>query len=303
MEWTQLRVECDIKDLETVTAIMSMIDNGLMIEDYSDVAEGVNAIYGELLDEELINKDKSRAAVSVYISQERNLSEIMSAVKQLIENSGVKTEISTSGLSEKDWAECWKKYYKPIEIGEKLVIVPMWEDYTPGPGKVTVKMDPGMAFGTGTHETTALCAEMIEKHLPENARVLDVGTGSGILAIICSKLGAREVDALDIDENAVRVAKENCVANGVSNINCRQSDLIADAKGKYDVICANIVADIVIRMSENVGSFLATGGTVIVSGIIETQAERVLKAFSEKGFVCFDKADKNDWNAFVFKKS
>ena len=174
MQWIQLKATGKTEDLEIISAVMSMVSSSLMIEDYSDVAEGVNAIYGELLDKELINKDKSRAAVSVYISQERNLSEIMSAVKQLIENSGVKTEISTSGLSEKDWAECWKKYYKPIEIGEKLVIVPMWEEYTPGPGKVTVKMDPGMAFGTGTHETTALCAEMIEKHLPENARVLDV---------------------------------------------------------------------------------------------------------------------------------
>ena len=135
------------------------------------------------------------------------------------------------------------------------------------------------------------------------ARVLDVGTGSGILAIICSKLGASEVDALDIDENAVRVAKENCKANGVDNISCRQSDLIANAQGKYSFICANIVADIVIRMSGDVGKYLEEDGIVILSGIINSQAERVEKAFGEKGFRLLEKTEKNDWNAFVFGKT
>ena len=150
MEWTQVRAECDIKDLETLTAIMSMTENSLMIEDYSDVSEGVNAIYGELLDEELLKKDKNRAAVSVFIPKEKNLSEALESMRDLIADSGIKVEITTCGLDEKDWADSWKKYYKPINIGKKLVIVPMWEDYSHGSDKVTVRMDPGMAFGTGT---------------------------------------------------------------------------------------------------------------------------------------------------------
>lgn len=302
MSWTQIRVECALKDLDTVTAVMSMIDNGLMIEDYSDVTEGMNAIYGELLDEEIINKDKTKAAVSVYLSEDRNVPETLMLIKSRFEELKVEVDVQTLGLKEEDWANCWKKYYKPIHIGKRVVIVPMWEDYKAKDGEVTVSMDPGMAFGTGTHETTALCAEMIEKYMPAGVRALDVGTGSGILAILESKLGAATVEALDIDHNAVKVAKENCEANGVSNVICKQSDLIAEANGIYGFISANIVADIIIRMAENVGNYLLSGGLLVVSGIIEPQAEQVVSVFKQKGFALKDKIDKNDWNAFVFCK-
>ncbi|MBQ9692048.1 MAG: 50S ribosomal protein L11 methyltransferase [Clostridia bacterium] len=302
MSWTQIRVECALKELDTVTAVMSMIDNGLMIEDYSDVTEGMNAIYGELLDEEIINKDKTRAAVSIYLSEDRSVPETLMLIKSRFDALKVEVKIETIGLKEEDWANCWKKYYKPIHIGEKVVIVPMWEEYEAEADEVTVKMDPGMAFGTGTHETTALCAEMIEKYMPKGVRALDVGTGSGILAILESKLGAGAVEALDIDHNAVKVAKENCEANGVSNVVCKQSDLIAEAQGIYGFISANIVADIIIRMAGNVGNYMVPGGILVVSGIIEPQAEQVISVFKSSGFALKDKIDKNDWNAFAFVK-
>lgn len=303
MNWTQLRVSCDIKDLDTVSAVMSMVENGLMIEDYSDVTEGLNAIYGELLDEEIIKKDKTRAAVSVYLSEDKNVPEILSSLKDKFDGLKIKVELETIGLKEDDWAECWKKYYKPLHIGKNIVIVPAWEDYEAKETDVIVKIDPGMAFGTGTHETTALCAELIEKHMPKGKRVLDVGTGSGILAVLASKLGAGEIEALDIDPNAVKAAKENCIANNALNVTCRQSDLIRAASGKYDFISANIVADIIIRMSENVADYVVDGGILIVSGIIETQADEVSNALTAKGFTLIDKLDKNDWNAFAFVKN
>ena len=303
MSWTQIRCECDLKDLDTVVAVMSMVDNGLMIEDYSDVADGMNAIYGELLDEEIINKDKTKGAVSVYLGQDRNAPETIEMLRSRFMELGVEVSITTVGLNEDDWANCWKKYYKPVEIGKAVAIVPMWVDYENKENRVIVRMDPGMAFGSGTHETTALCAEFIEKYITAGVRALDVGTGSGILAILASKLGAATVDALDIDANAVRVAAENCEQNGVSNIRCLQSDLIRSASGKYDFISANIVADIIIRMAENVGDYLKDDGLLVVSGIIERQAEQVLGVFADKGFVLVDKMDKNDWNAFVFRKA
>lgn len=303
MDWTQLRVSCDVKDLDTVSAVMSMVDNGLMIEDYSDVTEGLNAIYGELLDEEIIKKDKTKAAVSVYLSEDRSVPEIISSLKDRFDGLKLKVGIETLGLKEEDWAECWKKYYKPLRIGKHIVIVPAWEDYAAKEDDVIVKIDPGMAFGTGTHETTSLCAELIEKYMPKGVRALDVGTGSGILAVIASKLGAREVEALDIDPNAVRAAKENCAANGALNITCRQSDLIRAASGRYAFISANIVADIILRMSENVTDYLEDGGILIVSGIIETQAKDVCDALAEKGLTLIDKLSKNDWNAFAFVKN
>lgn len=302
MEWTQLRAECALCDLETVTAVMSMIDNSLMIEDYSDVADGMNAIYGELLDEEIINKDKTRGAVSVYLSEERNVFEISSLLRERLSSLGISADISTVGIKEEDWADCWKQYYKPLHIGRNVVIVPAWEEYKASGSEVIVKIDPGMAFGTGTHETTALCAEMIEKYLTAGDRVLDVGTGSGILAVLASKLSAREVDARDIDPSAVKAAKENCEFNNAGNVRCMQSDLIASAEGVYDLISANIVADIIIRMSENTAPHLKRGGKLIVSGIIEPQSGEVIDAFVKKGFALRDRADKNDWNSFVFEK-
>ncbi len=301
MSWTQVRCECDLKDLDAVCAVMSMVENGLMIEDYSDVTEGLNAIYGELLDEEIMNKDKTRGAVSVYLSEDRNVPEEVSALKLKLEAMGLETDITTVGLREEDWSDCWKKYYKPLRIGKNVMIVPAWEDYTPLENDVIVRIDPGMAFGTGTHETTALCAELIEKYMKRGDRALDVGTGSGILAVLESKLGASEVDALDIDPSAVKAAKENCEANGVKNVRCMQSDLIRSADGRYDFISANIVADIIIRMSENTAEHLKPGGMLIVSGIIEPQAEQVINSFVTKGFTLVEKISKNDWNAFCFK--
>lgn len=302
MSWTQIRVECALTDLDTVCAVMSMVDNGLMIEDYSDVTDGMNAIYGELLDEEIIKKDKTKGAVSIYLSEDKNAPETIEMLKSRFASLGVKVSVSAVGLNEEDWANCWKKYYKPVEIGKNIAIVPMWESYENTDKRVLVRMDPGMAFGTGTHETTALCAELIERYITAGVRALDVGTGSGILAILASKLGAKEVDALDIDANAVKVAIENCEQNGVNNVRCLQSDLIRSASGKYDFISANIVADIIIRMAENVGDYLADDGVLVVSGIIEPQAEQVVSVFAAKGMTLVDKLDKNDWNAFVFKK-
>lgn len=303
MSWTQIRCECELTKLDTVAAVMSMVENGLMIEDYSDVTEGMNAIYGELLDEEIIKKDKTKGAVSVYLSEDKNAIETINMLNDRFMSLGVNVNITAIGLNEEDWANCWKKYYKPVEIGKNVAIVPMWESYDNKDGKVIVRMDPGMAFGTGTHETTALCAELIEKYITAGVRALDVGTGSGILAILASKLGAGSVEALDIDANAVKVAAENCEQNDVTNVTCLQSDLIRSASGKYDFISANIVADIIIRMAENVGDYLKDDGILVVSGIIEPQAEQVVSVFAGKGFKLVDKLDKNDWNAFVFKKA
>lgn len=300
--WTQIKIDCDITDLDTVCAIAGMIDNGLMIEDYSDVREGVNAIYGELLGEEILEKDPTKAAVSVFLPETRSVPEAMAFLRDRLRIAEINASVETVGVKESDWADCWKKYYKPVHIGNKIVIVPAWEEYTPADGEFTVSMDPGMAFGTGTHETTRLCATFIEKYLKAGMRVLDVGTGSGILAIIAAKLGANEIDAFDIDENAVGAAQKNCDQNGVGFIRCAVSDLIAEAKGEYDFVCANIVADIIIRMAPDVGAHMKKGGLLIVSGIIERQAEDTKAALIAGGLTLIDSLEENDWNSFVFTK-
>lgn len=299
-EWTQIRVACSIKDLDIVSAVMSMVDNGLVIEDATEI-DKMDTCYGELLDESMVNADRTVGAVSIYIPEERNPAECVAFIKERLTN--VKYELTLSGMKEEDWANSWKQYYHPVRIGHRLIVVPTWETYEEQPDDLVLKMDPGMAFGTGTHETTRLCATMLEEHIPQEAYVLDVGTGSGILAIAAAKLGARKVNAYDIDPVAVRVAEENCEVNGCRNITCGVSDLLKQvdrSEGGYDFVCANIVADILVRMAPDIAAYLKRGGKLAVSGVIDTQAERVKTALLNGGLTHLLTTAENDWNAMLF---
>jgi ribosomal protein L11 methyltransferase len=305
MKWIQFRVTCKAEDLDTVCAIMSMLDNGLMIEDYRDITEtGFNASYGELIDDSLLNADKTSVSVSLYIPETKNPNEYDSFIRERLGVRGTEYTSEFISLDEEDWANTWKQYYKPIKISDRLVIIPEWENYTLAADEVGIYIDPGMAFGTGTHETTRLCASLLDRYIPLGGRVLDVGTGSGILAVAASKLGAREVFACDIDPTAVKVARENCELNGVTNVRCEVSDLLRDVDttgGLYDLITANIVADIIVRLLVDVGKYLNKGGLLITSGIINTQVERVKNKAVECGFSIIDELKENDWIAYVLK--
>lgn len=305
MDWMQLKVTCKAEELDRVTAIMSMLDNSLMIEDYRDLEDGVNAIYGELIDENLKKADRTKAMVSLFVPETKNYHEYEMFLRERFTSLGIEFEIDYFGVNEEDWANAWKQYYKPIKTGERLVIVPAWEDYKPSEGEVTVLMDPGMAFGTGTHETTRLCAKLIELHMPRNARVLDIGTGSGILAIAESKLGASEVYACDIDPTAVKVARENCEANGVTNVKCEVADLLSGNEipgGRFDFASANIVADVIVRLAEQIGRYLKFGGEIITSGIIDERADEVVDAMEKNGFAMADALGENGWKALSFRR-
>ncbi|MBR6534671.1 MAG: 50S ribosomal protein L11 methyltransferase [Clostridia bacterium] len=302
MEYKQIRVVCHIDDLEQVCAVMSMVDNGLMIEDYSDIDENLKTMYGDLIDEQILNADKTKAAVSIFIPDERNPAEALSHLKTRFLELEIQTSVQVIGVKEEDWAGSWKKYYKPLRIGERLVVVPAWEKYDEKPGDLILKMDPGMAFGTGTHETTRLVAMLIEKYVKQGDVCLDLGTGSGILAIAASKLGAKSVNAYDIDPVAVRVAGENVRDNGIENIVCGKSDLFCGVEEKtYDLICANIVADIIIRMLPDVKKYLKSGGILITSGIIDERADEVLKAAEATPLVHLETREEKNWCAMVFK--
>ncbi len=301
MEWTQIKVTCKTADLDTVCAIVGMVDNGLQIEDYSDIETGLNTVYGELIDEALLHSDRTVASVSIYLAEEKSPAEALAFLKSRFLAASLEVSIEQNGVKEEDWAESWKQYYKPVLIGAHIVIVPMWEQYDAKAEDVIVRMDPGMAFGAGTHETTRLCAALLEKHLKQGETVLDVGTGSGILAILASKLGAGKVDAYDIDPVAVRVAKENVLENQAQGVTCGVSDLLKAVEGKYDFVCANIVADIIVRMAKDIADYMHTGGRLVTSGIIESQTQRVKEALLSTGaFTVIDDLTENDWHAFVF---
>lgn len=298
--WIQIKVKCASKDVDIVSSVMSMVDNGLMIEDFSDVETLLDGVYGDLIDESILEADKTKAAVSVFIPTLRSPAESELFIKQRLDDIGIEYEMLCDGVREEDWANSWKKYYKPIKTGKKVVIVPVWETYEPEDGEIIVLMDPGMAFGTGTHETTRLCANFVETYTTEGCTVLDVGCGSGILSIVAAKLGAKNCFACDIDPVAVRVATENTELNNTPNVTCAVSDLLKQApkiNGGYQIIVANIVADVIIRLAPDVGEYLADNGIFIVSGIIAERANEVLEALDKAGYKVEEERYENGWYA------
>jgi len=287
-------------------AVMSMVDNSLMVEDYSDVQQELDGVYGDLIDQELLERDRTVAAVSVFIPMEKSPAESEGFIRERLSVLHIPAEIECIGVHEEDWANSWKQYYKPIKTGEKLVIVPEWEEYDPTDGEIVVLMDPGMAFGTGTHETTRLCAMLLEKYVRPGDRMLDVGCGSGILAICAAKLGAGSCFACDIDPVAVRIAGENAALNQTAQVETGVSDLLAQAKkapGGYHICCANIVADVIIRLSPDIGAFMEPDGVLIVSGIITERAEETVSALKAAGWHLIDERRENGWFAGALKRN
>ena len=298
-QWTKLTVSTKTENMELASSVMSMLDNGLMIEDYSDFS--FSGMYGELVDETILNADTSLVKISIFICEEKPLGEYLSFLRERFAFSGIEYEIETDGLSEDDWAQSWKQYYKPIPLG-RVTIVPAWEEYEAKAGEVTISMDPGMAFGTGTHETTRLCLLLLQDEVQGGERVLDVGTGSGILSIAASKLGAKTANAYDIDPVAVKVARENVRDNGCEGVTVEVSDLLRGVDlsgGKYDLCVANIVADIILRMLPDVRTYLKDGAPLILSGIIAPSADAVRQGLSENGFTVEREITENDWVAML----
>lgn len=304
MKWIEFSVECEKAAQECVAA--SLLDysfNGVCIEDYSDI----ESCAWDYIDEDILKKDRNKSVVRIYLSAAGNLlrlsREITANVRKICKNSGFKVfGMKFIEVNDEDWISCWKKYYKTIKVTERLIIKPVWEEYSPKPGEVVVKLNPGSAFGTGMHESTRLCMEALDSVNIKGKRVLDLGCGSGILSVTSALLGADYVEAVDIDPNAVKTTHRNAELNGViEKINGHSGDLFSAVFGKYDVIMANIVADVVIKILSKAKNYINDDAVLIASGIIDTRADDVKKAARKKGFSIIGEKIDNDWYCFCFK--
>lgn len=299
MEWTEIIISIPRENLETAEAIAHMIvPYGFYVEDYATLLEEVMEItHMDLIDEELLQKDKTKALIHVYISPEENPAESVAFLRERLNEEGIPSELDTTGCDEMDWRNNWKQFFFPIPVGEKLLIRPTWRDeYDPGDRKV-INIDPGMAFGTGNHETTRLCLKCLEKYVADGHKVLDVGCGSGILSIAAVLLGAESAFGVDIDPTAVRTAIENAEMNNSSD-KCEfvAGNLTDKVSGTYNIVVANIVADAIIMLSQDVKNFMRDDSVYIMSGIIDSRKDEVLNAidkdfevietFEESGWVC-----------------
>ena len=302
MNWTEITVKIPIEYTDTAAAIANMtVPYGIYIEDYSDLeAKAEEIAHIDLIDEELINKDRTEALIHIYISECDNAAEALAFLKERLTAENIPFSCGAEGVNDADWSENWKKYFHATEIGDKLAIVPSWEEYDNKENRKILHIDPGAAFGTGTHATTSLCLSMLENYVAEGSKMLDIGCGSGILSIASVLLGAETAVGVDIDAQSVKTAKENAELNNVSGkTEYIVGDLADKINGKYNVVCANIVADVVIRLLGDVRAFMEENAVLLVSGIIDARENDVLAAAEKHGFKVKEKQYKDNWCAFA----
>lgn len=305
MDWTEITAKVPTDKTDEAAAIANMtVPYGIYIEDYTNLESDAEEIaHIDLIDDELVNKDRTHSIIHMYIAESDNAVEAVSYLRERFTACGIQNEIKCELVDDADWNENWKKYFKAFEIGEKLAVCPSWEEYDNKDSRTVISLDPGAAFGTGSHATTSLCLEILEKRVTNDTAVLDIGTGSGILAIAADLLGAKSAIGVDIDAQSVKTAIQNAEINGVSEkTEFLVGDLADKISGKYDIVCANIVADVVIRLFDNVADFMKKDGILIVSGIIDMRAAEVEKSAVEHGFTIAESLTREEWHAYVLTK-
>ena len=321
MNWIKLSINTLTEGIEALCGKLYSIGiTGLEIEDSNDFNDFLenSRQYWDYVDDELMSRSSSPTFVRVYITDNATGHEQYTAIKQALaelkesDSDGIfgTLEITSDSIREQDWAENWKQYYKPLTVGEKILIVPEWETAENTDGKVVFTINPGMSFGTGTHQSTQLCIESLEKHIKPGDSVLDLGCGSGILSIISMLLEADHALAIDIDPNAAKIARENAEKNNIDpqKYQTAAGNILTDgsvkelvAREQYDIILANIVADVIIGLCGDAKKALKQGGVFITSGIILERIDDVVSALENTGFEIINIAKKGEWASITAK--
>lgn len=304
--WAEIAITVKTEDIKTAGNIANMVvPYGIYIEDYSALEEDAAEIsHYDFIDDSLLHKDRTKGIIHIYINPHENPLEAVSFITERLNSEEIEHEIKTAACKTEDWVNNWKQYFHAMPIGEKLLIRPLWEKEYDTDGRIVLNIEPGLAFGTGSHPTTKLCLETLEKYIDENSTVLDIGCGSGILSIAALLLGAKSAFGVDIDKLAVKTAIENAKENGFGSpvfdaVNGNLSDKVS---GKYNVIVANIVADIIMQFNEEVSEFLEDGGIYITGGIIDIRKDEVVRSFEQNGFEIIANYEEKGWNVFVCRR-
>ncbi|HDF2677035.1 TPA: 50S ribosomal protein L11 methyltransferase [Clostridioides difficile] len=309
--WIEITIKTTTEAVEPITNILyEQGAGGAVIEEPKDfLFQKKNELDWDYVEEEVFKKnEEDDVLIKTYVSEEKNVMEFVEIIKQKVlglKDFGIdigEGSVSLDQVNEADWANAWKAYYKPTKVGQRVVVKPTWEDYAMQDGDLIIELDPGMAFGTGTHETTSMCIRELEKYVNKDSKVFDIGCGSGILAIAAAKLGAKEVVAVDLDEVAVKVAKENVLENKVEkSVSVMHGNLTDVIKDKADVIVANIIADIIKILAKDVQNFMKEDAIFISSGIILDKVEEVKESLIENGFEIVEVQKLGEWSAIVSK--
>lgn len=309
MKWCEISIQTSHEAVELIAEIFRDLGaSGVVIEDPELVNDYITSGKWDYTDIPIAKETEvvvEKAYLPVNGELEGRIQTLQQEIKAL-ESRGVNTApavLTTAELQDEDWSDTWKQYFHTEKPGERVVIKPTWEEYEPKDDEVVIELDPGAAFGTGTHATTSMCIRQLEKLVKPGMTVFDVGTGSGILSIISAKLGAKNIQAVDYDDSVLKIVEENLEQNNVQDIiSVAQSDLMQNVHGKAELVIANIIADIIIRLFDQLDEHLEQGGTLLTSGIIEDRIEDVLAAAEEHGYGVVERLENKGWACITFKR-
>ncbi|MCM3712801.1 50S ribosomal protein L11 methyltransferase [Halalkalibacter oceani] len=310
MKWSEFSIHTTEEAVEPICNILHEAGaSGVVIEDPLDLVKEWGIHYGEIYQLSPDDYPEEGVRIKAYFPVNSFLAETIEEIKEAINGLLVydfdlgHNHVQIVEVDEEDWATAWKKYYKPVKVSKSITITPTWETYTPQEGETIIELDPGMAFGTGTHPTTVLCIQALDRTVKGGEKVVDVGTGSGVLSIAAAKLGAEQVLALDLDDVAVVSARQNIALNQLeAKISVKQNNLLQGISGTFDIVVANILAEIVVQCIQDAAAILKPGGSFITSGIIKRKKQEVKDALLEGGFTINEVVEMEDWVAILAEK-